>query len=341
VTVVAAALVVAACSEVAPEPTGSSPTPDAPPGATARELVIVLPPAAGLAPAEHARVRLLVERVLEAELSPAVRQAVTVVEPADAGSHLDAIERAVRRVGDRGSVCVLGADLRDQLAPLLALYPAARVCLLPTSALDDDPLTTADVDLDVLGRTLGSAARAAARGGTVVVLTGGDAMLDRRWRTGVLETAGSAVGTSALPGAVHTIRTAEELVALLDEQAALIAQGIEPGSPEALDLEGTGLGVDELPPSLALPPVGAVVLDASPEAALLVAVLAERGVRVLAPRSLLLAAEAPEDAVVLRWRVRWDVPLGALVRRLVNGDAGPPATEDVLVLEPGPVYAGP
>ena len=310
-----------------------------------RELVLVLPPAAGLAESERARVRLLVERVLETELSPAARQAVVVLEPADAASLVDTIERAVRRVGDRGSVCVLGADGRDALAPVLARYAAARTCLLPAPTVEGDPVVTADVDLEQLGRDLGAAARAAAGTGAVVVLDGGDAMLDRRWRAGVLATAVAPVGTSALPGATHTVRTADELLALLDEQAALLAQDIVPGSPEAIALaEATELGsadLDDLPPALVLPPVGAVVLDASPEAALLVAVLAEREVRVLAPRSLLLDAAAPEDAVVVRWRVRWDLPLAGLVRRLVLGDGATAAGEDVMVVEPGPAHVGP
>jgi hypothetical protein len=310
-----------------------------------RELVIVLPPAAGLAEPERARVRLLVERVLEAELTAAARQAVVLLEPADAASLVDAIERAVRRVGDRGSVCVLGADARGTIAPVLARYPATRACLLPVPAVDGEDLVSADVDLERLGRELGAAARAAAGTGAVVVLDGGDAMLDRRWRSGVLAAAVAPIGTSALSGATHTVRTAEELMALLDEQAALVAGGVVPGSAEAIELaEGADVGIvdlADLPPASVLPPVGAVVLDASPEAALLVAVLAERGVRVLAPRSLLLDAGAPEDMVVLRWRVRWDLPLAGLVRRLVVGDGASASGEDVLVLEPGPAYAGP
>lgn len=339
------ALVAAACGADAPDPATPSPAPEAPSSHASRELVIVLPPAAGLAEAERARVRLLVERVLETELVPAARQAVVLLEPADAASRVDAIERAVRRVGDRGSVCVLGADAREALAPVLARYPAARACLLPGPSVEDDGLVSADVDLERLGRELGAAARSAAGAGAVVVLDGGDATLDRRWRSGVIATAVAPVGTSALPGATHTVRTADELLALLDDQAALVAQGVEPGSREAIALaEGTELGIadlDDLPPALVLPLVGAVVLDASPQAALLVPALAERGVRVLAPRSLLLDADAPEDAVVVRWRVRWDLPLAGLVRRLVVGDGAAAVGEDVLVLEPGPAHAGP
>jgi hypothetical protein len=314
-------------------------------GAPSNELVIVLPPAAGLAEAERARVRLLVERVIETELAPEARQGVVLLEPADAASLVDAIERAVRRVGDRGFVCVLGADGRDALVPVLARYPAARACLLPAPPVEDDGITTVDVDLEQLGRELGSAARAAAGTGAVVVLVGGDAMLDRRWRTGVLASAVAPSGTSALPGATFMVRTADELVTLLDEQAALVARGIIPGSPEAIALAGGSepsiVDVDDLPPALVLPPVGAVVLDASREAAILVTVLAEREVRVLAPRSLLLAAGATEDAVVVRWRVRWDLPLAGLVRRLVLGDRATVTGEDVIVVEPGPAHVGP
>jgi hypothetical protein len=70
-------------------------------------------------------------------------------------------------------------------------------------------------------------------------------------------------------------------------------------------------------------------------------VLAERGVRVVAPRSLLLDAGEPEDAVVLRWRVRWDIPLALLLRRLGGSGGATIAGEDVIVLEPGPAHVAP
>jgi hypothetical protein len=219
------------------------------------------------------------------------------------------------------------------------------MCLLPVSGPDRDGLLAADVDLEQVGRELGVAARAAAGDGSVLVLAGGDAMLDRRWRTGLEAAANGPSGVLAGRVALHTVGTAAELLALLDEQAVLIEQGVVPGSREALggDADGGLLDppFDVRSPSRALPPVAVVVLDASREAQLLVGPLAERGVRVIAPRSLLLAAGAPEDGVVLRWRIRWDVPLAELVRRGTSGEGPPPAGGDALVLEPGPAHVTP
>jgi len=347
-------VVLAACgdgSTAGPAPAPATSAVDA--GGSTGGLAIVLPPADGLADAERARVRLLVDRALDTSALGA--SGVLVIEPADAEALVDTVELAVRRVGARGTVCVLGADLGARLAPTLALYPATRGCLVPIHTPAEDavravlgpdgslrPLLVADVDLDRLGRELGAAARAAAGDGTVLVLDGGDVMLDRRWRSGV--EAGALVPPGA-SGAVVVLTTATEVLALIDEQAALIASGVIPGGPEALRGAQAPSGVElpereDLPVALTLPPVTVVVLDAGPQAALLAAPLAERGMLVVGPRSL-LPADGSDAGVVARWRVRWDVSLTALLRAVGTGPQVATATEDVIVLEPGPAHVAP
>jgi hypothetical protein len=336
---------------------GAGNGPDAPATvAVSGPLIIVLPPADGLAEPERARVRMLVDRALEGV--PATTVAPLVLEPATSAALADTVELALRRAGADGTVCVLGTDAHAAIAAARVHYPAPRTCALPPDPSSPLPSESAEdaasqtvVDLELLGRELGAAARATAGTGTVLVLSGGDVLLDRRWRTGIVIGAAAAPGTSGAPrapGVVHTVLSAAEVLAILDEQAALLAEGIVPGGPGAVEgANGSGElqlpEVDDVPIARQLPPVGVVVLDASPEALQLVTVLADRGMPVIAPRSLLLAAGAPEDAVVLRWRVRWDVALGALLRALGVGAPGPvPSGDDllVLVLEAGPAYVG-
>jgi hypothetical protein len=131
--------------------------------------VIVLPPADGQAEAERARVRMLVERAATEALPSG--PAPVLLEPASSDALDATVEAAVRRVGAAGTVCLIGADGAAVVAPVLALYPAARVCLLPASqdiaTTGLVPPLTADVDLERLGRELGAAARAAAGSGDV------------------------------------------------------------------------------------------------------------------------------------------------------------------------------
>lgn len=313
-----------------------------------RGLALVLPPADGLAPSERERVAGLVERALDAALPAGVDPgSVPVLEPADRTALVDTVELARRRVGVDGTVCVLGVP-DEPFAELVALYPAVRLCRLPAMRSVDDATLAVEVDIERLGRELGAAARIAAGSGTVVALDGGDAMLDRRWRAGV--TVGvTEPAEGSVSGRLHVARSVEGLLAMLDEQDALVAEGIVPGSPEARaggEEDGAGGDVpgrsleDTLSPGRALPPVAVVVLDASIGSSLAVGPLAERGIPVVAPRSLLLAAETPDELVVMRWWVRWDGPLAALVRAVLAGD--PPASkgDDVVVVEPGPA-AGP
>jgi len=311
--------------------TGSAEVPGSGGQAGSGALLLVLPPADRLAPAERVRVRLLVERALDEVIVTGARP--VLLEPATTDALDGAVETAVRRAG---TVCVLGGGGRAALDAALSLYPSRTGCMLPLAG-DPGRLLGADVDLEGVGRELGAVARAVAGEGTVLVLDGRDGMLDRRWAAGVL---------AAAPGAQHVVTSAVELLQLLDDQAAAIAAGVVPGSAEAL----AGSGVDaefpdreDVPLALVLPPVEVVVLDGSVEAMAVVAALLEREVRVIGPRSLLV--EHPDDAsIVLRWRVRWDVPLVALLRRALDGDAasGVPGDApawtlaDVLALEPGP-----
>jgi hypothetical protein len=359
---VMAACTVGADPGAAPATTGPAGTGDggaltALPSAT----IIVLPPADRLADAERDRIRLMVERVA-VETLPG-DPAPVVLAPATTAAFAATVESAVRRVGPAGTVCLLGADVDAVAAEMAALYPATRICRLPAGEVPvgvvggsrpaAGPASPLQVDIDPgrLGRALGTAARAAAVAGdagdaTVLVLSGGDPMLDRRWSDGVA--AGAA-------GSVHKVARASEALELLDAQAESLAAGVVPGGPDVFARESGGPLVgspdrDDLPLALTLPPITAVVLDASPEAALLVGALLERGLLVVGPRSLLSGqADGSSDAtVVLRWRVRWDVPLAALLRRAgaASGAADAPAViepawDDMVVLEPGPAHVAP
>jgi len=342
--ILTAALIVSACAgDAATAPAGSGGDPVNARGTTGDgsgeaasvgDLTLVLPPTDRLAPAERERVRLLVSRVLDEVVIAGPRPAV--LEPASADALLGVVETAVRR---SDVVCVLGRDGQAALAAALALYPSRSGCLLPLTGGDGRPSGT-EVDLDEIGRALGAAARAAAGDGTVVALDGGDGMLDARWARGVRAGAADEVTVSAQ----HIVRSAFELIGLLDEQAAILAAGIVPGSPEALDLwdRGSGAGgvdLDDRPIALTLPPVRVVVLDASTEAAGLVDIALDGDLKVIAPRSLLVD-RADHPGVVLSWRVRWDVPLARLLGRVIGGE---PLTGmesgsalDLLVIERGP-----
>lgn len=302
---------------------------------TLSELTLVLPATDRLAPAERARVRLLVDRVLDEVFTAGQRP--RLLEPANSDALHDVVEMAVRRTN---TVCVLGRDGQAALAAALALYPSRAGCVLPLASGSGARLLAGDVDLEEIGRALGALARAAADDGAVVVLDGGDGMLDRRWAVGVLTGASDAGAI----GAQHVVRSAAELIALLDDQAASIAAGIVPGSPEARQGPDRGLGagltdLDDLPVALMLPPVRVVVLDASTDAATLVDIILDRDVRLLAPRSLLVD-HANHPGVVMNWRVRWDVPLGLLLRRVIDGDrpgiSDQASSLDLLVTEAGP-----
>lgn len=301
----------------------------------------MLPPADGLAPAEQDRLTTMVALALDGWLPGGPDDpAPVVLEPADAASFADTVERALRRAGPDGTVCVIGVGARDRLDPLVVLYPSVRTCAVPAVAPDDGGPQAVDVDLEELGRRLGVAARGAALGGTILVLDGGDAMLDRQWRTGVVAGTRDASAEEA-PNPVHVVRTAEAAVRLLEEQAELLERGVLPGSATPIEAEvpadgGDGAdGEDDLPPALVLPPVRVVVLDASAEAALLVGPVAERGLLLVGPQSLIDDAGIADESVVMRWSIDWGTLVGRLLRSISSGGS-PIVVDDVLVLEPGP-----
>ncbi len=338
---VSAVVLLGACAVEEPSAAPVVPRPDAAIPLVGGGLVVVLPPADRLAPEERDYVRRMVDRalaaVLPADVSPA---AVTVLEPADASVVVDTVERAVRRVGPGGTVCIVGSGVEERVASILALYPATRACLLPSGPLGDTPHLTADVDLEALGRGLGAAARAAAGSGTVLVLDADDPMLDRRWRAGIVA-AVLDLGDELRPGNVTTVRTAADALQVLADQAELLAVGVMPGSAAAREavLGGDMLAVvddEEFPPGAVLPPVSVVVLDGSAEAGLLLAALEEYELRIVGPRSMLAGDGTVADTVVLRWRVRWQLPLGDLLRTALSGEDVSSTDEDVFVVEFGP-----
>lgn len=349
----------AGCAGDGAEPEGdatdaSIPAPTAP-GAREGTVVLVLPPADGLAPLERTRVRALVDRALVVRDDG---RAYVVLEPATSGSLVDTFDIAVRRGGGDGTVCVLGTRARAALAPVLTRYPAARACVVPGPlplGVAADRIVVGDVDLTELGRSLGVEARAAAGQGSVLLLDGGDALLDVRWRRGVEEGVLGAAGS--VGPALGIVATAADALALLDAQAALIADGIVPGAPDApgTDAPGTDgegpsarstLPGEGPPDARTLLPVTVVVLDAGPEATVLATALRDRGLRLVVPTSLLNGNLVRPDDVVLHWSVRWDV---LLTRALSGPDAtgstaaAPPASTDdaPIVLQRGPGATSP
>lgn len=355
---VAATALLAGCTADAPESDAASgaavPAPAVSvPGAGDGAVVIVLPPSDGLAEPERRRVRTLVERAARAGVAAGAWQ---VLEPATAAALADTLALAVRRAGADGTVCLVGARGRTPLVPLLVRYPATRVCLVPgplPQGAEERSATVGDVDLQRLGEEVGAAARAAAGDGAVLLLDGGDAMLDVRWRRGVEQSILGAAG--AVGPALGVVATAAEAVTLLDEQAALIADGIVPGAsgpaaPGADEADGPATGDTlpsdgRMPDARALRRVAVVILDAGPEAARLAPVLAERGIRVVTPTSLLRAGDVAPTDVVLHWSVRWDAALAAaLARPAADGtdgaDGATPSPVDALVLQPGSSAAG-
>lgn len=334
-------LLASGCAVEEPPAAPKPPRPDAAAPDGTGGLAVVLPPVDGIAPEERDRLREAVDRALQEALPPGADPAgVVLLEPADTDVVVDVVERAVRRVGPGGTVCVLGAGMRDQVASILTLYPATRACMIPAAPIDDDGMMAADVDLERLGRALGVAAAGAAGDGTVLLLDAGDGMLDRRWRVGVTSGVRDPdAGSSSVR--LLTVRSAEEALRLLDDQAALLADGIVPGSPGALegplaDDDADPLDPDVLPPARALPPVAVVVLDASSEAALLVEVVSDRALLVIGPHSLLTEDESDDSSILLRWRIRWHIPLAALFRAALSGDGMAPIVDELLVLDPGP-----
>jgi hypothetical protein len=273
------------------------------------ELVLVLPPLEGLDPLEHARVRAGAVRALEEVLGTS--RPARIVSAPTVGSVGEVVEQAARSAD---VVCVLGSAARASLESALLLYPRTIGCGLPAPT-DGTIVLGVELDLAELGSQIGRAARAAAGTREVLVLSGGDALHGSNWAAGV--SAGAAGGPVRILGSPDAVR--EEL---------LRARGSTAG--------GAGQSRST---------VGVVVLDASPGAADLARELLEQRVLLVAPRAFV--ADAPDvTSLVLRWRVRWDLPLTGLLRRAIAAAdgvppvvvPGPAATDGAFALEEGPAH---
>lgn len=359
-------------------------------------LVIVLPAVDQLDPEERIRVRLLVERAVGAALPSGISP--ELIEPATVATVGAVVEAAARRVD---AVCVVGATGIAALLAVREFYPSLHGCVLPTAhgsidvattnsatvspfagpttsgttsgmevAVERAPLDGIEVDLLDVGMTLGRRAREVAGEGIVVVLDGGDPLLDRRWALGVLE--GAEVRADGAPAPVRVVRSADAVLQLI--QSARGDEGATLSSSSSASASGTSLaGPASRPVNLATPmtpkmapisgvrrddrdvedelrgpallPVGAVVLDASPGTDALATLLLDAGIPVVVPRSLV--GERPDDpAIIARWRIRWDIALVPLLRRAAaslgpgtTSPNGPGASEpigDLLAIDEGP-----
>jgi hypothetical protein len=318
----AVALVLLGCGgSDEPGANGGAPAPSAseqaaPP--TPRELVVVLPPIGSLDELEQARVRAGVARAVDEVLGAS--RPFRIVSAPTLSSLGDVVEQAARGAD---VVCVLGPQARASLEAALVLYPQTVACALPSPDDDGSAVLGTDIDLEALGLQLGRTARAAAGAREVLVLAGGDPLHGVGWVAGVR--AGAAGGPVRVLGAVDDLR---------DELAQAIGgQGDDDPGPGPPSSRGR---------------VGVVVLDASPGAAQLARELLEAGVLVIAPRAFVV--DAPDVAsLVLRWRVRWDLPLAGLLRRAIAAaDGTPPAvvpgpgpSDGPFVLEEGPAHVPP
>jgi hypothetical protein len=280
---------------------------------TPGELVVVLPPLDRLDPLEHARVRASTARAVDEVLGPS--RPFRIVSAPTLTSLGDVVEQAARSAD---IVCVLGPEARSSLEAALLLYPRTVGCALP-SPTDGGAVLGADLDLEELGRLLGRAARAAAGTKEVLILSGGDAMHGVAWLAGV--------GAGASGGPVRILGSADDLREELERAGGSVVEDPDVGARSVRS------------------EVGVVVLDASPGSAELALELLVRGVLLIAPRAFV--ADAPDTAaLVLRWRVRWDLPLTGLLRRAVaaaegtapSASAGPGASDAVFALEEGPAH---
>jgi len=321
---VATLVTAAACGGAAAPPSASdvpAAVPDAGVDGAGAGLVIVLPAADLIDEAEAARLRLLVERALIGAVNGG--RPVEVLVPMTDVTTPSLVEDSAR---GGAQVCVLGATAQASLDAVLGLYPALRACGIGPDR--GTGVLRSDVDLQTIGQRLGRAARLAAGTGTVLVLAGQDAMLDERWRRGV------TLGANG--GPVVVVGRAEDVVPALEA----LAEGRFPAVPS---LRGPGLDPDDAdaaaPLPSELPPVGAVVLDASAGARAVALALLDREVPLVAPRSLVADASA-DASIVLRWRIMWDVFFVLLLRELVAGallaQLDGWGADDTLVLEDGP-----
>jgi hypothetical protein len=300
VTLLVCALLAAGCAAPSEDPpvgpSRAAPVvPRAAPGeVTSAPLVLVLPAASTLHPAEHARLLVAADRALaEAAADGPARRVVLPREGA-----LDDVAAAL--APDVGVLCAVGSGAVEVLASVRERRPRLVTCAVPAPA-GADGVAGIDVDLAGLGVRLGAAARTAAGPAPVAVLASGDPLLGAAWLDGVI--AGAAGDGLA---EVRLVTGAAGL-------AAALAAG-----------------------------AGAVVLDAGPAAAAALAVLATVDVPVLLPAALADAPGGPDpDRVAARYRVRWDLALAPLLRRVRGVGVPDPAPAALTELEPGPAARPP
>jgi len=180
-----------------------------------------------------------------------------------------------------------------------------------------------------------------------VVLDGGDPLLDRRWTLGVTE--GAELGIDGAPAALRVVRSVADVLALIEGVGA--GPGVAgPSGSTAASAPQPGIrrddrdGEDDARGSSLLP-IGAVVLDASTGTDALTTLLLDAGIPVVVPRSL-VSERSDDPAIIVRWRIRWDVALVPLLRRAaaaVGADVTPPngpvagdGVEALLALDEGP-----
>ena len=311
-------LLISACSGTVDVAGGTASAPVAPVEPVAPgpgELVIVLPPLDRLDALEYARVRAGAARAVDEVLGSA--RPNRIVSAPTLSSLGDVVEQAARSAD---IVCVLGPEARSSLEAALLLYPRTVGCGLPSPA-DGVAVLGLDLDLEELGLLLGRAARAAAGTKEVLVLSGGDALHGVAWLAGV--------GAGAAGGPVRILGSADDL-----------REELERAGGGAVVVDDPDVGARSVRSE-----VGVVVLDASPGASELALELLERRVLLIAPRAFV--ADAPDVAsLVLRWRVRWDLPLTGLLRRAVAAAegttpptvSGPGSSDAVFALEEGPAH---
>jgi hypothetical protein len=183
-------------------------------------------------------------------------------------------------------ICVLGPGAQQVVAPLAVRHPKLHFCAVPAGATEPpDNVTVVELRFEELGHLLGvAAAAAAAEDGPVASLLGSDRAGVTRLRDGI------RAGVGDVPLLESAPVDEEGVLAAVDDA---IAQGAE-----------------------------VLVLDVgiAPRAAVERAVAA--GLRVLAPAAVLDTLEV-QDAVVLSWRVRWDVALRPIVASMIDPEVEP------------------
>jgi hypothetical protein len=281
------ALAVLACTSPAEEATPPPETPEPPPATT---------PAGGirvgfvLPPAasdeDEQRTRLAGDLQLVGALRDEGISEVRTVEP----DGPEFVPDLAALLADRRTdlICVLGPGAQQVVAPLAVRHPQLQFCAVPAGASEPPGnVTVVELRFEELGHLLGVAAAAVAGDGPVASLLGSDRAGVTRLRDGI------RAGVGEVPLVESAPVDEEEVLAAVDDA---IAQDAE-----------------------------VIVLDVgvAPRAAVERAVAA--GLRVLAPSAVLDTLEV-QDAVVLSWRVRWDVALRPIVASMIDAEVEPPTS---------------